>query len=772
MKYRIIDLETQNHDYYGAVASLHNPLNYIVEAGWLDVVAGQPVDYSAVQWHRSNNLEESQDTSWFSLDGVDVLVAHNAAYEIKCFLSRHRAEFEKFLKRGGRVLCTQYAEYLLSDFQHLYPALDEVAPDYGGTHKVDGIKLLWEQGVLTSDIDPEMLHHYLCSDEGDVVNTTKVFLGQMQKLIERQQWVLFLQRCECLLAFAYCEWFGLKIDTAVAQKNMQELAATIAERTTELDKLLPADLPPEYEFSWGSRWDVSALLFGGARPYKKRVPYDPPKFEKADYWKVGADLVLITDPDAPAPAGAEVYKAGKNKGLPKVFREDTDVPKLKWEEFTYNFKAVVPIPELPTALRENFEPRGEWRGAQEQRDGTPVYSTNDEVCTALAVHGFSAAKLLTEINKANKDLGTFYMKEELNPDGTVKKVSGALQYVTDQGFIHHNLNLTSTVTGRPSSTRPNLQNLPRADEDADGNAKSRVKEMFVSRFTGGYIVQVDYSALEVVMLAGLTGDTDLLQHLLNGTDMHCFRLAAKLGEPYTEVKLKCKDPTHPEHGRYSKLRTEIKAPSFAAQYGASATGIAFATGCSVEYAQEFLDNEAKLFPQSIGYRQVVRSEVERTGALPGNMHREQAPDGTWKLYRRGYFETPGHTRYSFRQFEQWNRETRSHIMDYKPTQLANYWCQGEAFYLMAVSAGRVIRWLLQKDFFGGKVCLINNVHDALYLDVHPDHLEEAARSVQAIMEDAPKYMAKYLGYDCLADVPFPAEPVFGHNMLEENKLPK
>lgn len=767
MRYRIIDLEVENHDYFGAVASLHNPQNYIVEAGWLDCDAGQAVDYSAVQTHRNNSLEESQDTAWFNLDGIDVLVAHNMGYEVKCFLSRHREEFEKFLKRGGRVLCTQYAEYLLSDFQHLYPSLDEIAPDYGGTHKVDGIKLLWEQGVLTSEIDPALLHKYLASEEGDVVNTAKVFFGQVQKLVQRGQWQLFLQRCECVLAFTYCEWFGLKVDRDTADKNMQALLQTIEEHGTVLDAMLP-DLPEEFEFSWGNRWDVSAFLFGGARKYQKRVPYDPPKFEKADFWEVQGKYVPKVSDEAPE--GATVYKSGKNKGLPKVFRLDTDVPKLKWDEFLYHFEGVINIEELPEHLRENFAPRGEWRGAQEQADGTPVYSTKDEVCEALAKHGFKEATMLSEVAKANKDLGTFYRKIEYDAKGEVKKVSGALQYLTDDDFIYHSLNLTATVTGRPSSTRPNMQNLPRADEDDEGVAKSRVKEMYTSRFLDGYIVQVDYSALEVVMLAGLTGDKDLLQHLLDGTDMHCFRLAAKLGEPYADVLKKCKDASHPEHAKYSRMRTEIKAPSFAAQYGASAGGIAYATGVPIEFAQEFLDNEAKLFPVSIGYRQTVREEVERTGQLAGNMHREQAPDGTWRLYRRGYFETCGGNRYSFRQYEQWDKEARKHVLDYKNTQLANYWCQGEAFYLMAVSAGRVIRWLLSKDFFGGKVCLINNVHDALYLDVQADVLEEVAKGVQAIMQDAPKYMAQHLGYECLADVPFPAEPVYGRNMLEEIKF--
>jgi len=768
---RIIDLEVDNREWYGQVASLNNPQNYIVEAGWLDAAWGASVDYSAVQTHRNNSLEESKDASWFNLDGVSLLVAHNAAYELKCLHSTARVELEKFLKRGGRVLCTQYAEYLLSDFQHQYPALDEVAPDYGGTQKVDGIKLLWEQGVLTSEIDPELLHEYLAGPEGDVVNTAKTFFGQVKRLQERGQWRLFLERCEALLAFAYCEIAGLKVDTDVAYRNLAEQEQELAELYAGMQQYLPKDMPPELEFSWGNRWDISAALFGGARPYRRRVPYVPTKYVKADFYKTVQDGTLIpvqevTDNFSELPELVR-FKSGKRKGQVKVFREDTAEEALKWEEFTYAFQPLIPIDSLPKVLAENFGERGEWRGAQTQRDGTPVYNTAEETLVTLSAHGFPAALHLVRIGSINKDIGSFYIKHSKNADGDIVKSSGMLQYVQPNGIINHQLNLTATVTGRLSASKPNTQQLPRADEDDEGVVKSKVKEMFVSRFKGGKIVQVDYSALEVVMLAALTDDKDLLKHMQAGTDMHCFRLAAKLKEPYEEVLKKCKDSSHPQHNSYAKMRNDIKPPSFAAQYGATAPGIAYATGCTVEYAEEFLATEAELFPISIGYREVIRAEVERTGS--SSVHREQLPDGTWKLYKRGYWQSPGGNRYSFRQHEQWNHELRQRIMDYRSTQIANYWVQGEAFYLMALSAGRVIRWLLANNFFRDKVFLINNVHDALYLDCHPDYAERAAQQVKRIMEDAPKYMSEHLGYD-IAHVPFPAEAVWGYSMQQENKF--
>lgn len=206
-----------------------------------------------------------------------------------------------------------------------------------------------------------------------------------------------------------------------------------------------------------------------------------------------------------------------------------------------------------------------------------------------------------------------------------------------------------------------------------------------------------------------------------------------------------------------------------AQYGATAAGIAFATGCSIEFAQEFLDNEAKLFPESIAYRSVVRNSVEYTGSLPEGIHREMADNGTFRVYRRGYWAAPSGTRYSFRQVPQW-KDGRE-VMDYKATQLANYWNQGEAGFLMAISMGRICRWMLANNWFDGKACLINNVHDAAYADCAD---EETTRTVglgiKQLMEDAPRYITQMWPLYDMLEVPFPAAAEAGQNMGNKHHL--
>lgn len=770
-KILIVDLETENKPWYGQVASPFNPENYIVAPGWrVDTVQDDGSITVGETHFRYFDSVPAADAGgyWFDvLDECTLMVCHNAGFEIKWFLSKYRERFENFIRRGGRVLDTQMAEYLISHQTELYPSLDETAPKYGGTHKIDGVKILWQQGALTSEIDKDLLIEYLAGPSGDIDNTAIAFYGQMQKLLAAGMWRMFLERCDSVLAFAYCEWFGLFVNRDVAEKNRLEQEAEIARMTAELHKLLPV-LPEGCEFSWSSRFHVSALVYGGPVRYRHKVPYDPPQYEKQNYWKNEAGQRWQAGPYGEPPVDALIYKAGKNKGMAKVFREDTDVEKLKWEDAQYHLPGLVQLTKLPEVVRSKFlGKRAEFRGSQMLCDGvTPVYSTSGDALKGIAALVPEVA-LMTALGTLEKDTGTYYMRTDENG-----KVSGMLQYVGPDDIVHHSLNTAATVTTRLSSSNPNLQNLPRADEDNAGVAKSKVKEMFTSRFgSDGRIIEVDYSALEVVMLCAMTGDTDLLALLQAGTDMHSYRLAFKLGEKYEDVKAAVDTKSHPDHNRYKVMRSDIKPLSFADQYGASPEGLAFNTGCSIEDAIAFQDNEMKLFPISRGFRSVIAKEVERTGSEPTGLHREMMDGGAWRVYRRGYYQAPSGTCYSFRQQPTWDRETRREVMAYKPTQMANYPFQGEAGFMMSLSMGRIVRHMIKENWYNNQVCLINNVHDAAYLDAaNPDVGRTAALAVKAIMEDAPRYMTEIWPAYNMANIPFPAAAEMGTSMQHKDHI--
>lgn len=783
MAWYINDLETQNHKWYGAVASPFCPDNYVVAAGWC-------IDGGEVQHKYFDSKEEADSSDWLakSLVGQKMYVAHNATFELHWLLHRHSDVILDWIKGGGRFYCTQYAEFLLSNHTNQYPTLEDCSVKYRDegmsehdVKKIDEVKILWEQGVLTADIDKELLLSYLCDDvHGDIANTRRVCFKQVAELKRRGMWDMFMIRMDSLLFNAIATFNGLYVNQPIAEKNLAAQLEAIESLQESILKQLPPDLPDELEFSFTSAYHRSAFLFGGDIKYRKKVSYDPVKFEKVvayEYFKDSNACYIvaqhypnysISDLEDMFEVEFTRYKSGKNKGKPKEFLIDSETEKLKWGEGTYTFKGLIDLEALPKHVSEQYlGKRAEFKGKRDLPCGTPVYSTGGDSLDILA-NFTDVAKPIKELATLQKDTGTYYRMEK--PNGTV---SGMLQFVEPSSIIHHQLNSCATITARLSATRPNMQNLPRADADDEGNMKSRVKEMFTSRFgSEGRIVEVDYSALEVVALAAISGDENLMRMLTEGIDMHCYRLAAKLGEEYDEVKAKCKDATHPEHSRYSNMRTAIKPRAFAHQYGASAAGISYSTGCTLEEAEEFKAIEFKLFPQSNAYpTEVVRPEVESTG-LKGLPEREVDDAGIWSIYRRGTFQAKSGTTYSFRQYNQWKEGQQ--VMDYKDTQIANYWCQGEASFIVQAACGRVAREFLKRNDFGGKVKLINTVHDAIYLDAATEELAiEAAVVVREIMEDTPRWLAERIpalkdwGYDV---VPFPAQAEQGVSMAIKNHV--
>ena len=801
----ILDLETENHPYFGAVASPRHPDNYVVAVG--TAVGTGP--RNSVYY---NNAEEAGD--WLHIpDEVDLIVAHNAPFEIEWFLTRQRDKFIAFLKRGGRVFDTAYAEYLLTNQQHQYPALDEVAPKYGGTHKVDGIKILWEQGVLTSRIDKQLLLEYLGGPEGDIENTRITFYAQAQELMRRGMWNMALVRMEGLLFSALAMHNGLHIDRELAFSLLKKQEERLAVISEELHTKYQSHIPDYVGFKFTSDYHMSAWLFGGPIKYRQQDTWyeddgRTPKYVKVDSYSFEdgftipvqeADLCDLAQKEALVREHGPIqrYKAGKNKGQYRVTKEPTREIKVKWYDRVFNCPALFDLNTLPPDVRKEW--LKDFTGKRNLSDGSPVYSTGSDALDVLSKYWEgNVITLLLEYARIDKDISTYYLREECDEEGNVVKTSGMLQYLTPENVIYHSLNHTSTVTTRLSATRPNMQNTTRADKNEDGTYKSEVKRNFTSRFddivwlnwalaagkidetfyiecrdniangiANGVIIEADYSALEVVTLAAFSKDPVLVQALLDGTDMHCLRLSRKLNEPYDSVYEKCHNKTHPEHAKYKLMRTLIKPKAFAYQYGATAAGIAYATGGTVAEAQEFIDLEKSLFPGVEAYfENEVIAAVENSAWVSREM---DEATGMWRVYKRGVWVSPGGTHYEFRQYPktEWDTGQRIQFMQFKPTQMRNYPIQGESGFFVQGISGLVVRWLLQTDFLGGRLLPINSVHDALYFDCHKSALDTAAKNIKHIMECVPQYFAT-LGYDL--GVPFPVEVEAGPSMLEKEKV--
>jgi len=464
MSVMILDLETETHTYFGALASPRHPENYVVAKGWA-------IDQGPVQHLYFNSKEEAQN--WLTIpDDVTLLVCHNVPFEMDWMLVTQYDKISAFLKRGGRVFDTAYAEYLLTNQQETYPSLDETAPKYGGTHKVDGIKILWEQGVKTSEIDKTLLIEYLAGPGGDIENTRKTFYGQAALLQERGMWDMALARMEGQLFNCFAMYSGLYVNREVAFAQLAEQEQKLSALTEKFAQFRQ-HIPEYVGFKDSSDYHMSAWLFGGPIKYRIQDGWlnddGTPKYEKEDFWKFADGHRIPAESSGKYTTQEAEFlvnqhgpiikaTAGKLKGQPRVFREDTDTPKQKWYDRVFDCPALIPLGALPQDIQDSF--KREFAGKRKLTDGSPVFSTGKDCIEMLSKRPEFSDEIkamlgsLLEFAKIDKDLGTYYLREVADEEGNVVKRSGMLQYLTPESIVYHVLNCTSTVTGRLSSNRP------------------------------------------------------------------------------------------------------------------------------------------------------------------------------------------------------------------------------------------------------------------------------------------------------------------------------
>ena len=796
----IIDLETETKPGVNVISLPYDPDLWIVAIGMSKTSDSETFKQKG-KYFRSK--EESEAYQFKIPADVDLLVGHNIGYDLQWLWEKWPEEIEAFFRRGGQIFDTSLAEYLLSGFRETMPKLTDVAPKYGGTLKVDAVGALWKAGVRTSEIDKSLLYdEYLMSTDydtglGDIENTRRVFWGQVKRLQEEGMWDNAMARMGGLVFNVMAMRSGLHVDMDVARthiKELQEEQQKLDQRVQEaFQSLVPAGASVKR-----TDYGLSSLIFGGYYDYEAPVPRTDSEGNlirvKAPMWQTKAGQFY---PCQDAPEGLDYvrYASGKNKGERKIFMVETEEVQTKKGVLATQLKGLVNRSRLDPEVREKIE---DGIGKRTFKDGTPVLPVGREILEMVAASSAvpeaskPVLKALVRLSEINKDLGTYYIKETevKTKNGVAIKVSGALQYLQEGNLLHHELNTTQTVTGRLSSSRPNLQNLPR-----DGT--SRVKQMFTSRFNDpiwlgyalgrkeisqqtydycmdglkagkpvGRIIEIDYTSLEVVTLAYMSHDKNLIKALISGADMHCLRLAKKLGEKYEDVLLKCKDDNHPEHKKYKQMRTDIKPPAFAYQYGATEYGIARSAGMSVEAAKKFIDDEKALFP---GVERWFNNDVFPKVQASTWSERRMGEDDKYYTETFGEWRAPSGTRYTFKKELKtvWKDGQKLNTLQFKPTQMRNYMIQGESSFFVQTMAGDVAYAIINKPKWKGKVYLINQVHDALYVDCIDRAVNAVVKLVKGTMERIPERFEPF-GYKPV--VPFPAAAEAGLDMFTKHEI--
>jgi DNA polymerase-1 len=776
LSYCVWDVETTIKAYMKRKASPFLPENFVVASGW------KRKDTACVGEYFGRG---PKPFDWFTklLRGTTLLVGQNIGFDIQ-YAIREPQNYEAYMEwvaSGGNVWDCQIAEFLLRGMEptsHMM-AMDEMVLAYGGNVKIDEVKALWEAGVDTPDIDKDLLMRYLCGDEsglGDIGNTEKIFLGQLAKARKTGQVKSILMNCGSLLCTIEMTKNGMFVDKELGLKLASELKTELERITTELRQYLPADLP--FDFNWSNRYHLSPLIFGGKVKYQKRTPIlnedgSQAYTQKEEKHVVLKEVASINVVDGkrevtyktmsvedynrlPHQPEAHRFLSGKNAGEYKtktIKCDDLTKPKSAMRDFFYEFPG-------------HTEPKPEWASSTEG-----LYSVAEEVITLLGVRNIPFLKTLASVAKLSKDLGTYY----ISLDEKTGEYKGMLTLVGIDSIIHHSINHTSTVTARFSSSNPNLQNVPKgAMDEVTGEllSGSQVKTVFISRFgSEGQIVQSDFTALEVYVQAILTGCKQLIEDLKQGLDMHCVRVSQKEGISYEEAVLKCKGDKSKGIApiqEWVKKRQGAKEFSFQRAYGAGAQKIADSTGMDIEDVKALIQAEEIRYPELAAYNKDKEERIKKSRRPTQNIQPHPEVKGLMCQLGKGYSVTPDNKVYSYRESPApgWLIRQGGMPQSFSPTEIANYEVQGAGGEWAKAAMWLAIRAFYARKNFGGKALLVNQVHDALYMDASKDVLTEASALLHACMLAASDFMDWYFGWT--VTVPVPSVTVHGDNMMEEN----
>lgn len=210
---------------------------------------------------------------------------------------------------------------------------------------------------------------------------------------------------------------------------------------------------------------------------------------------------------------------------------------------------------------------------------TGAASTAEEVLAELALE-YEFPKLITEHRGLSKLKSTY-------TDKLPKMVNA------QTGRVHTSYHQAVAATGRLSSTDPNLQNIPIRTEEG-----RRIRQAFIAP-PGKKIVAVDYSQIELRIMAHLSQDNALLDAFAQGLDIHRATAAEVFGVALAEVTV--------------EQRRRAKAVNFGLIYGMSAFGLAKQLGVGRNEAQHYVDRYFERFPGVLDYMERTRKQAHEQG---------------------------------------------------------------------------------------------------------------------------------------------------------------
>lgn len=298
------------------------------------------------------------------------------------------------------------------------------------------------------------------------------------------------------------------------------------------------------------------------------------------------------------------------------------------------------------------------------------YSTNAKVLSDLA-RDHEIVRLILDWREKSKIKSTY-----LDTLGPLRR---------GDGRVHTTYNQTITATGRLSSSDPNLQNIPTRSE------LGRTVKTAFSAGEGSVFLAVDYSQIELRLLAHLSGDEHLVRAFNEGEDFHAETAARVFGVPVSEVT--------------PDLRSRAKAVNFGIVYGQQAYGLSQSLHISMAEARDMIDRYYEAYP---GVRTFLDSVVARAK-------------------QTGYAETMYGRRRHIPELKAKNPQLRG----FGERTAMNHPMQGTAADIIKIAMARVSRRLEEEGFAAH---MILQVHDELDFECPVNEVERLTAMVQDVME--------------------------------------
>ena len=298
------------------------------------------------------------------------------------------------------------------------------------------------------------------------------------------------------------------------------------------------------------------------------------------------------------------------------------------------------------------------------------YSTNAKVLSDLA-RDHEIVRLILDWREKSKIKSTY-----LDTLGPLRR---------GDGRVHTTYNQTITATGRLSSSDPNLQNIPTRSE------LGRTVKTAFSAGEGSVFLAVDYSQIELRLLAHLSGDEHLVRAFNEGEDFHAETAARVFGVPVSEVT--------------PDLRSRAKAVNFGIVYGQQAYGLSQSLHISMAEARDMIDRYYEAYP---GVRTFLDNVVARAK-------------------QTGYAETMYGRRRHIPELKAKNLQLRG----FGERTAMNHPMQGTAADIIKIAMARVSRRLEEEGFAAH---MILQVHDELDFECPVEEVERLTAMVQDVME--------------------------------------